>query len=245
MNGRHVNVVVAGLVTCGLAAIFPAVGGAQDIPGAIQEGTQDVTGAIERGVQNVTELPKKGYVTLVGCFTQGTIKNHERYVLLNPTVGPATTVPDSACSATGNDRMIKLERVKKHYMAERIALGQWIEVSGKLEKNGDQDEDNVRELEVSSFRPVPVAAPHVAEVIPTPTPPPPAPPAVTPPAAPTVEPAAPAPEAPAAVGTTGVTTRHRLPHTESPLPLAGLMALISFGLALALQAKRRRMAGRG
>jgi len=242
MNGRHVNVVVAGLVTCGLAAIFPAVGGAQDIPGAIQEGTQDVTGAIERGVQNVTELPKKGYVTLVGCFTQGTIKNHERYVLLNPTVGPATTVPDSACSATGNDRMIKLERVKKHYMAERIALGQWIEVSGKLEKNGDQDEDNVRELEVSSFRPVPVAAPHVAEVMPTPAPTP-----VTPPAAPTVEPAAPAPEAPAEVGTTGVITEkhHRLPHTASPLPLAGLVAFISFGSALALQAKRRRMAGRG
>jgi len=242
MNGRHVNVVVAGLVTCGLAAIFPAVGGAQDIPGAIQEGTQDVTGAIERGVQNVTELPKKGYVTLVGCFTLGTIKNHERYVLLNPTVGPATTVPDSACSATGNDRMIKLERVKKHYMAERIALGQWIEVSGKLEKNGDQDEDNVRELEVSSFRPVPVAAPHVAEVMPTPAPTP-----VTPPAAPTVEPAAPAPEAPAEVGTTGVITEkhHRLPHTASPLPLAGLVAFISFGSALALQAKRRRMAGRG
>jgi len=231
MNGRHVNVVVAGLVTCGLAAILPAVGEAQDIPGAI-----------EQGVQDVTELPKKGYVTLVGCFTQGTIKNHERYVLLNPTVGPATTVPESACSATGNDRMIKLERVKKHYMAERIALGQWIEVSGKLEKNGDQDEDNVRELEVSSFRPVPVAAPHVAEVMPTPAPTP-----VTPPAAPTVEPAAPAPEAPAEVGTTGVITEkhHRLPHTASPLPLAGLVAFISFGSALALQAKRRRMAGRG
>src|SRR5262252_6482490 len=98
MNVRHVNAVVAGLVTCGLAAILPAIGGAQDIPGAIKEGAQDVTGAVERGVQGATELPERSrYITLVGCFTQQQIGSTVHYVLLNPTLGPATPVTESTC----------------------------------------------------------------------------------------------------------------------------------------------------
>src|SRR5262249_38650300 len=115
MTLRHVRVVTASLLTCGLAAFAPTYGRAQD----------------------ATALPpEKGDVTLVGCFLQENLKNHERYILLNPTVGTATSVPDGSCAAKGGEsfnQMVKLERVKKDYL-NHVNVGRLVEVSGRLEK---------------------------------------------------------------------------------------------------------------
>ena len=244
MNVRHLSAI--GLVTCGLVAFVPVSGWAQEGEG--EEGGHEATAHENTTTQGIPGnlVGMNGYITLVGCFTRGTIGKKDTFVLLNPTIGPATTVPDAACSATGNDSMIKLERVNKRHMADRVGLGQWVEVSGKLEKNDTfKDGDRRRELEVTSFRPVPVAQPRVVEVIPTPMPvPTPAPPAAPPVVS--VEPA-PVPETPAPVGTTGEVHKkhHRLPRTASSLPLAELMGFICFGTGLALLARRRRLAGRG
>lgn len=56
---------------------------------------------------------------------------------------------------------------------------------------------------------------------------------------PPAEPTAPAPRTGATVGTAGQADTHELPRTASPLPLSGLIGLLSLGSALALRRARR------
>jgi hypothetical protein len=203
----------AGLLTCGAALVAPVSGRAQDAAG----------------------LPEKpSPVTVVGCFVHRPDRHPHTYVLASPSLGPATSVPDSACGATGNEQMLVLHEVHEKHLDDSM-LGHWIEISGKLGRV--RDGDDLRALRVQSFRLVPVAAPRVAKVVP----PAEAPAIVTPPAAPQAE--APAPEE-APVATTGVA--ETLPRTASPLPLIALIGLLAFTAGLLLHLiDRRRSPGRG
>jgi hypothetical protein len=211
---RHVRcAIMAGLLMCGLAATAAANGRAHPATG----------------------LPEKGEVTLVGCFLREPIHNKDKYVLAQPTLGPATSVTEAACSSTGMGHLIKLEKVKKHHL-EAVNLGQWIEVTGDLRKM--RKDENFQDLHVTSFRPVPVVAPPVAHAMPAPEPPR-AMPAPQP--APIAEAPAPAP-APAPVATTGVVEKktHKLPHTASTLPLTALLSVVALAAGLALRVSRRQ-----
>lgn len=234
MKTRHVrSAVTAGLLTFGLAALGPVSGRAQQAT-VLPDGETDIT--------------------VVGCFAKDHVKGHDKWVLANPTIGPATTVPESACTTTGGAQMIKLEKVKKHHFEgfglighrhgkDVYGAGQWAEVTGRLEKV-EGDADNLRELKVSSIRMVPVAVPQpVAEVIPAPAPEPIPAPAPMPEVS-----AAPAPApAPAPVATTGVVEgpKKTLPKTASPLPIIALLGFVSLLGGLTLLADRRRSLGRG
>ena len=217
MTNRRFGAITAGLLAGSLATFALATARAQD----------------------ATVLPGKGPVTLVGCLVSGNGENygspgqhspgkhqHGHYILANTTVGPATSVPDASCSATGGP-MIKLERMKK--LDPDANVGQWVEVSGKLEKNQ-------HEMHVKAFHAVPVVVPRAAEARPIPE----APSYMPPQPAPTVE--APAPPAP--IATTGVEKKaRRLPKTASQLPLIELVGLLGFAGGLALLVDRRRVTG--
>jgi hypothetical protein len=166
---------------------------------------------------------------MVGCF----LRENDQWVLANPTIGPATGEREATCSSTGTAPSVKLERHKRHHL-DRTWYGRWIEVTGKLEKNG-------RELEVTSFQPVPVAAPRAAAMpaieIPS---------LIEVPPAPRAEVPAPPPVATTGVTTPSVTTpevREQLPHTASPLPLTGLIGFLALASGLVLH--RRRLEARG
>jgi hypothetical protein len=182
--------------------------------------------------QDISDLPK-GPATLVGCLqlqsTEEGNTKHEKYLLVQPTMGPATTVPEATCSPTGNEPMLKLEHIRKRHL-DVVNVGQWIEVTGKLEK---AKHHSTREFSVSDVRAVPVAPPRIAEARPMPAPPEPPAAAAPPIAAPPV--AAPAPEAPAPVATTG-----RMPRTASPLPLTALIGFLALSVGFALRLVGRR-----
>jgi len=209
-NRQLCTVITAGLLTGSLTSFAPATARAQ----------------------GTTALPGKGEVTLVGCLlNEG---EHDRYILANTTVGPATSVPEASCSATGTGETIKLERMKKHHL-NVVNVGQWVEVSGKLEKNQ-------QEMHVKSVRAVPVVVPRAAEVLPIPE----APRTMPAQPAPMVE--TPAPTAPPPIATTGVVEEkkaRRLPKTASQLPLIEFVGLLALPGGLALLVDGRRNIGRG
>src|SRR5215471_14305441 len=203
MTTRHVvRTVAATVLTFGMVALGAKTGRAQNTAAIPEEG---------------------GQITMVGCFTTGTIKDHERFVLAKPIVGSVASVPEPTCTASSSDQIIKLQDLKQVKMGD-AQLGRWVEIHGRLE--GNHRADAIREVHVKSFSLVPVVVPPppvAAVVIPEP-----APQAAAP--APIVEPA------PAPVPTTGVTEeRKKLPKTASSLPLIGLIGLMSLGAALALR----------
>jgi hypothetical protein len=222
MTNRRFGAITAALLAGSLATFALATARAEDSPGS-------------------PEKHGKGNVTMVGCLLSGGGENygspgqhspgkhqHGHYILANATAGPATSVPDASCSDTGG-QMIKLERMKK-LDPDGANVGQWVEVSGKLEKNQ-------HEMHVKAFHAVPVVVPRAAEARPIPE----APSYMPPQPAPTVE--APAPPAP--IATTGVEKKaRRLPKTASQLPLIELVGLLGFAGGLALLVDRRRVTGR-
>ena len=211
MTTRHVvRTVVATVLTFGMVALGAKTGWAQ----------------------NTTVIPEKGGpITMVGCFTTGTIGDDEKFVLAKPIVGSVASVPEPTCSASSSDQLIKLQDLKQVKMGD-AQLGRWVEIHGRLE--GNHRADAIREVHVKSFSLVPVVVPPppVAAVI------------VEPPPRAAVEAPAPAPiaeAAPAPVPTTGVTEeRKKLPKTASSLPLVGLIGLMSLGAAFALRLANRR-----
>jgi hypothetical protein len=134
--------ITVGLLTCGLAAVAPATGSAR------------------------TPLPDETtYITLTGCFLHQMVyekgKQKEEYVLVRPMIGSVASVPRATCTSTGRDQAIELEHVKNHpdeHHLDTSWLGRWIEVTGKLEKFENASE--LREMNVKSFRGVPVVVPR-------------------------------------------------------------------------------------
>jgi len=210
MTTRHVvRTVAATVLTFGMVALGAKTGRAQNTAAIPEEG---------------------GQITMVGCFTTGTIKDHERFVLAKPIVGSVASVPEPTCTASSSDQIIKLQDLKQVKMGD-AQLGRWVEIHGRLE--GNHRADAIREVHVKSFALVPVVvpAPKVAEVIIQQQAP-----YVAPEPAPQVAEVAPEP---APVATTG--ERKALPKTATSLPLFGLIGFISLagGFALHLFARRR------
>src|SRR5688572_10394648 len=115
---------------------------------------------------------QSGVITVAGCLQLGG-KNGDRFLLANPKLGPIANVPDETCDATVDDRTLDLQYTAQHGI-NRSMVGHWVEINGRLEKETDTDLTNLREMEVRSFRmvpviPRPVIAPR-AEAAPAPVP---------------------------------------------------------------------------
>jgi len=164
---------------------------------------------------------QSGWVTVVGCLQpRGT--HGGKYALASP-MGPVASVPDDTCSASVDERAFELDDPQESGITEAL-LGHWIEIYGKLEKETSTDPTNLRELDVKSFRMVPVVRP-IAEAAPA------SPPQLEPQPDTTAAPE----EIP--VATTGF-AEPTLPATASPLPFVGLLGLLSLAGALALHRYR-------
>ena len=201
MTLRHVSGALTAIaLICGLPTVAPVYAQTRDA--------------------NLLPPEESGTITVAGCLQF----HDDEYVLASPRVGPIANVPVERCNATVDERALDLKDTEDFGINQSM-IGHWIEVSGKLEKETDNDLTNLREIEIRSFRLLPVVPP----------PPPPAPRVseqqpYTPPA----EPIAP-PEEP--VGTTGV-SEPALPKTASPLPTFGFLGLLSLAGAVALRFNR-------
>ena len=209
MTIRHLSHAIAtGLLACGLTMITPAPGLAQ---------------------QAAIAPDAAGPITMYGCFARTKV-GHEghKFVLANPTLGPATSVTESTCSVSGNEPMVELDdihaNVHKHHL-DASKVGHWVEITGRLNKAKHQ---TLREVDVRSYRLIPVEAPRVALAEPTPAPPTQYQP-FTPAPAPVPRAAAPRAEE--------IKAPAQLPQTASPLPLVALIGIVSLagGLALRLE----------
>jgi len=177
-------------------------------------------------------LPQEesGTVTAVGCLVRGDAVRggkKDKYTLARPRRGPVASVPEASCTADPGADALTIDNPEKGKITD-AALGRWVEISGRLESETDKDPDNLRELDVATFRLVPVVIP--------PAPPPPSPTAAAPapaPRAPEPTPAAaPPPPKPA-----------QLPRTASPVPAIGLAGLLSLAAGLTLRSFRLRRRG--
>lgn len=101
-----------------------------------------------------------GMVTAVGCFLRS--EDNKRFILAKPTQGPVNSVPEAQCTATAADNAIKLNDAGERGMNDSL-VGRWIEIYGSLEKETSNNPDKLRELEVKSFRVLPVVPPQRAE----------------------------------------------------------------------------------
>jgi hypothetical protein len=197
---------VAIMLTCGLPTIAPAQ-------------TRDAS---------LLPSDQSGLITVAGCLQRGG-KDGDEWVLTNPRLGPIANVPEATCSAPIDHRSLELNETSDHGINESM-LGRAVEVSGRIEKETDDDPANLRELNVRSFRMLPVVPPR-AEA--------PAPPLhiVQQP----VAPPEPTPfSEPAPVGTSGQTA---LPETASPLPMIGFFGLLSLAGGLAFRLYRSHERG--
>src|SRR5688572_26107719 len=220
MTLRYVSgALVAIVLICGLPALDP-----------VHAQTRD---------SSLLPPEKSGLITVAGCLQLGG-ENGDRYVLANPRLGPIPNVPEGTCNVAVDDRALDLKDTAEHGMNQSM-LGRWVEINGRLEKETDNDLTNLREIEVRSFRMVPVIPPPVipprAEAPPAPVPLAQAEPQpVTPPA----ETIAPPEEQP--IGTTGV-IETTLPKSAGLLPAIGLLGLLSLTGGLGLRFYRSRERG--
>jgi hypothetical protein len=161
---------------------------------------------------------ESGMVTVAGCFLRAAGGDDDEFVLAHPRRGPVDSVAEETCAADAGANALVLDNAKDHGMDDAL-VGRWVEISGRLEKETSDDPDNLRELDVESFRTIPVVLPRAeAPVIPE------TPIAETPQAF--------APE-PAPVATTG--QEPTLPRTASPLPVMAWIGLLSLAGSLALR----------
>ena len=177
-------------------------------------------------------LPQEnsGDVTAVGCLVRGTDVRggkKDKYALAKPRRGPVASVPEASCMADPGSDALTIDNPEKGNITD-AALGKWVEIGGRLEKETSKDPDDLRELDVATFKVVPVVVPRAA----APAPPPSQPAAAEPPPpTPRAEPTPPPPPA------------EKLPKTASPLPAIGLAGLLSLAAGLMLRSFRLRQQG--
>ena len=174
--------------------------------------------------QNVDLIPRdeSAVITVSGCL----LHDGKHFILANPRLGTVANVPNGACDAAIDAGSFELEDADDHGINSGL-VGNWVEVNGRLEREGSSDPSNLREMKVRSFRVIPVVPPQRAEAIP----------------APVFE--APAP-APVPVPTTGVAPtaiEEPLPRTASPLAMIGLLGLLSVAGSVGLRYYRSRVRG--
>jgi hypothetical protein len=182
-------------------------------------------------------LPQEnsGDVTAVGCLVRGTAVRggkKDKYALARPKRGPVASVPEVTCTVEPGADALTVDNPEKGKITD-AALGRWVEISGRLERETDKDPDNLRELDVATFKLVPVVLP----------PPPAAAPAARAAApAPAPAPRAAEPMAPAPAATPAPEPR-KLPKTAGQLPAIGLAGLFSLAAGLTLRSFRLRQRG--
>ena len=183
------------------------------------------TAAPAQAQRDASLLPPEehGTITVAGCLQLG--GNHgDEFVLASPRLGPIANVPVGTCNSTVDERALDLKDTEDFGINQSM-LGHLIEVSGNLEKETDNDLSNLREMEIRSFRLLPVV-PQRAEAAPVRQP------EYTPPAEPIAPPQGP-------VGTTGVEQEPQaepaLPKTASPLHLMALLGMLSLAGGLGLR----------
>jgi len=185
-------------------------------------------------------LPQEnsGDVIAVGCLVRGTAVRggkKDKYALARPKKGPVASVPEATCTVDQGADALTIDNPEKGKITD-AALGRWVQISGRLERETDKDPDNLRELDVATFKLVPVV--------------PPAPPAAAAPPARTAAPAAapapaPTPRAaePMAPAPTPTPEPKKLPKTASQLPAIGFAGLLSLAAGLMLRSSRLRQRG--
>lgn len=178
---------------------------------------------------NLLPQEQEGQVVAVGCLVRGTdVRGGKegKYVLARPKRGPVASVPEASCTADPGADALMVDNPEKGNITDS-AVGRWVEIGGRLEKETSKDPDNLRELDVATFKLVPVVVPPPPAPArqPTAAAPPPTPQAAAP------EPPAPAPE-----------PRH-LPKTASQLPGIGLAGLLSLAAGLTLRSFRLQQRG--
>jgi len=177
-------------------------------------------------------LPQEtsGDVTAVGCLVRGTAVRggkKDKYTLARVKKGPVASVPEATCTVDPGADALTVDNPEKGKITD-AALGRWVQITGRLEKETDKDPDNLRELDVATFKLVPV-------VIPTP-------PAASPAPAARAAAPAPAPRAaePMAPAPTPTPQPKKLPKTAGQLPAIGFAGLLSFAAGLMLRSFRLR-----
>jgi len=175
--------------------------------------------------QNTTLLPaeESAVITATGCLQRAGKERNSHYILTSPRLGAVASVTDGACNEPIDARAVELEDADDHGLNPTL-VGNWIEISGRLERETSTNPNNLRELKVRSFRLVPVVPPQRADVTPAPLPPP------------VLESLAPAPQ-PAAPPTA---IAEPLPKTASPLAMIGLLGLLSSAAGLGFRMFRSR-----
>ena len=177
---------------------------------------------------NLLPQEQEGQVVAVGCLVRGTdVRGGKegKYVLARPKRGPVASVPEASCTADPGADALMVDNPEKGNITDS-AVGRWVEIGGRLEKETSKDPDNLRELDVATFKLVPVVVP----------PPPAAPRAAAPQPTPRAAEATPEPPAPAPE------PRH-LPKTASQVPAIGLAGLLSLAAGLILRPIRLRRRG--
>ena len=180
-------------------------------------------------------LPQEtsGDVTAVGCLVRGTAVRggkKDKYALARVKKGPVASVPEATCTVDQGADALTVDNPEKGKITD-AALGRWVEITGRLERETDKDPDNLRELDVATFKLVPVVIP-------------PKPAATAPAAQPRAEAPAPAPAPraaePMAPAPTPTPEPRKLPKTGSQLPAIGLAGLLSLAAGLTLRSFRLR-----
>jgi len=184
-------------------------------------------------------LPQEqsGQVTAVGCLVRGDAVRggqKDKYALARPRKGPVASVPEGTCTADPGSDALMLDNPEKGNISDAM-LGRWVEIGGRLEKETSKDPDDLRELDVASFKPVPVVVPQRTAAA-APNLPRPAPPAA---AAAAPRPTPPAPQASAAPAAQSTEVRS-LPKTASLVPAIGFSGLLLLTLGLVLRSFRLR-----
>ena len=82
----------------------------------------------------------------------------DKYVLARPKKGPVASVPEASCTADPGADALTVDNPEKGDITDS-ALGRWVEIGGRLEKETSKDPDNLRELDVATFKLVPVVVP--------------------------------------------------------------------------------------
>ena len=108
-------------------------------------------------------LPQEtsGDVTAVGCLVRGTAVRggqKDKYVLARVKKGPVASVPEATCTVEPGADALTVDNPEKGKITD-AALGRWVEITGRLERETDKDPDNLRELDVATFKLVPVVIP--------------------------------------------------------------------------------------
>ena len=183
-------------------------------------------------------LPQEnsGEVTAVGCLVRGSAVrggDEDKYVLAHPRKGPVASVPEATCKADPGANALTVDNPEKGNITD-AALGRWVEIGGRLERETSDNPDDLRELDVATFKLVPVVIP--------PTPVAAAPPTQARAAAPpqTARAAEPMPAQAAVPAPAPMPERRELPKTASPLPAIGFAGLFSLAAGLMLRSFRLR-----